>query len=103
MDFSILIAYSAALFAAGLALAATCQHQRSLASWLVAGGLFICALGSLFVGLAADALQPVDFLFWSRWRFICMAFVPGLWFLFTLTYSRGNARSFLNRWRWLSV
>src|ERR1044071_8924510 len=100
MDLSILVAYAAALCAAGLSLVTICQRQRSISSWLLAGGLLAFALDSLFAALAADSLQPLEVVAWSRWRFVSMAFLPILWFLFSLIYSRGNAHDFLRRRRW---
>ncbi len=101
MNVSILLAYMAAFFAAALALVAVCQRQRSMSSWLLAGGFAVLSSDSLFAALAADSLQPSDVVSWSQWRLVTMALLPLLWFLFTLTYSRGNARDFLKKWRWI--
>lgn len=99
MNLSIFLAYVAALFAAGLALVAICQRERSMSSWLLVAGLVVFSLDNLFVALAADSLQPLDVVSWSRWRFVTIALLPAVWLLFTLTYSRGNARDFLRKWR----
>ena len=68
MNFSILLAYVAALFAAGLALIAIYQRQRSMPSWLLAAGFVLFSLDSLFAALAGDALQPIEVVGWARWR-----------------------------------
>ncbi len=38
---------------------------------------------------------------WQNWRLLTMSFLPAIWLLFSLSYSRGNAREFLAKWRWV--
>lgn len=56
------------------------------------------AAESVFSGMAADAVVPADVAYWQDWMLIAMAFVPGTWLVFSLTYARGNSQESLNRW-----
>lgn len=48
-----------------------------------------------------SALSPVlaEMLAWQRWRLLVAALLPGVWLYFSLTYSRGNGKEFLARWK----
>ena len=57
------------------------------------------AIGCLFAGLGLNAGTLAEALYWQRLAFIAKSFEPGFWLCFSLTYSRGNYREFLARWR----
>ncbi|PYJ08040.1 MAG: PEP-CTERM system histidine kinase PrsK, partial [Verrucomicrobia bacterium] len=38
---------------------------------------------------------------WQTLELATMAFLPGIWLVFSLTYARGNDREFLAKWRWV--
>ena len=91
------------MFSAGLAAAAACRKQRSLATWCFSAGMFIFALESLFGAIANDALLPGRAAFWETLSLVAKSFLPGVWLTFGLTYSRANYGDFLVRSRWLLV
>jgi putative PEP-CTERM system histidine kinase len=99
MDLTVTLAYSSAVFAAAIAVVIFFHERRSLPHWLFFGGTVTCAIESLFSGFAADALLPQEILYWQNCRFFITSLLPGLWLAFSLTYSRGNAREFLRKWR----
>ena len=97
-----LLAYLSAFLAMGLAVAAIVRNAR-LASHLVFGvGMVALAVESLLCGQSMQAVSVSDLLRLQTWRLVVMAFLPGTWLLFGLTYSRGNYREFVSRW-WLAV
>ena len=59
------------------------------------------ALGidSFFTGLSLRATQPEGVAYWLTSAFIAKSFVPVVWLGFSLTYSRGDYRQFLTRWK----
>jgi putative PEP-CTERM system histidine kinase len=99
MDLIVILAYSSAVFAAAIAIAIFFHERRSLPHWFFFGGTLASAIESLFSGFAADALSPQEILYWQNWRFFAMSLLPSLWLAFSLTYSRGNARESLRKWR----
>lgn len=61
-------------------------------------GLLLFA-GELVLGcLALEEVQPDAVLSLYRARLVVLAFAPGIWLTFALTYSRGDYRIFLKRW-----
>jgi putative PEP-CTERM system histidine kinase len=57
------------------------------------------AADSLFTGLSLRSTEPGDAINWLSLAFAAKAFVPVIWLGFSLTYSRGHYREFLDRWR----
>jgi putative PEP-CTERM system histidine kinase len=100
MNFGFLLALSSAVLAAMIALA-TAFKAKSLAHWTFSIGLGILAGESFCSAMAAGAIQPDSVVRWERLAFCCMALLPFSWLLFSLTYSRGNYRLFVSRWRYL--
>jgi putative PEP-CTERM system histidine kinase len=98
----ILLAFASALFGGILVLAILWNKQRSLVHFFFAAGMVALAAESAFNGLSLKALAvgQVDWvIYWQHWRLLAMAFLPGIWLFFSLTYSRGNHREFLQRWK----
>ncbi|HTS16631.1 MAG TPA: XrtA/PEP-CTERM system histidine kinase PrsK, partial [Verrucomicrobiae bacterium] len=42
-----------------------------------------------------------EVMYWETWRFAATSILPGMWLLFSVTYSRGDARETLKRRWWL--
>jgi len=89
----------ASVFSAGLlALTIFTRQFRSFPRWAFSAGMLALAAESLFAGLAARAVPLEVVARWQNLAFVAMAFLPGLWLLFSLTYARGNSGEFLSRW-----
>src|SRR5437763_2489003 len=89
------------MFSAALATAAACRKPRSLATWCFSAGMTIFALESLFGAIGNDALVPEKAAFWQTLALVAKSFFPGVWLLFSVTYSRANYRDFVVRSQWL--
>lgn len=86
--------------AALLGLSALVRAERSLARWAFAGGMVVFAAESFFTGLAANSLLIGNIAQWLGYAYGAVAFLPGVWLLFSLTYGRGNSREFVARWKY---
>src|SRR5205807_9707324 len=95
------LALGAGMFSAALATAAACRKQRSVATWCFSAGMAIFALESLFGAIGNDALVPEKAAFWQTLSLVAKSFFPGIWLLFSVTYSRANYRDFVVRSQWL--
>src|SRR5262249_87333 len=62
-------------------------------------GMVAMAAEALFQGLSLEAVAPEHVASWQQFALIARSFGPGVWLLFSVTYSRGNYRDFLRRWR----
>jgi len=98
MNFSVLLAYAAAVVTAGLAVFVASRDPKNPVSRIFAAGMALLALEATLSALALQANTAGDFLLWYRAKTTTASLLPGLWLLFSLTYSRANYREFLNRW-----
>jgi putative PEP-CTERM system histidine kinase len=96
-----ILAFASALFSATLAFAAILRARRSLTNWFFFLGMLGLALESVFAGLSLRALSPETIIRWQSAAGLVRGFLPAIWLFFSLSYSRGNYREFLARWRFV--
>ena len=96
--FSIL-PFAAAIFSLLLAIVSLLRKKRSLATWCFFAGMAVLGIDSLFTGLTLRATEPFEALSGLTLGLILKSFVPAAWLVFSLTYSRGDYRESLARWR----
>jgi putative PEP-CTERM system histidine kinase len=101
MTSSSLVAFSAAFFSAGLALAVFLRKRDSVASWCFIVGMLILSVESVLAGISMQALLPEEVGYWQTFNLIARSFLPGIWLCFSLTYSRGGYRESLTSWRFV--
>lgn len=65
--------------------------------WTFAVGMFTLAFEQLLTGLALKSTNPLEIAEFVRLRFFATSLLPGLWLLFSATYSRGNIRKNLSK------
>ncbi|MGA2603329.1 MAG: XrtA/PEP-CTERM system histidine kinase PrsK [Verrucomicrobiia bacterium] len=102
MNVTFALAISAAILAATLALGVAIRAQRSLVRWTFVLGMLALSAERVFLGMSVNAVLPGEVVHWERLRMIALSLLPGVWILFSLSYSRGNAREFLAKW-WFVV
>jgi putative PEP-CTERM system histidine kinase len=101
MNITFALAISGAIFGGTLALGVAIRSERSFVRWTFALGMLALATESVFSAMCADAVLPGEIVHWEILRLTVMSFLPGLWLVFSLSYSRGNAREFLVKWWFL--
>src|SRR5271155_819415 len=94
-----LLAFISAGFGSVIAFAIVWNKQRSLVRYCFGTGMLVLAAESIFNGLSFRATEPDEIVYWQRWRLLATSFIPGVWLLFSLSYSRGNLHVFLQRWK----
>ena len=99
MNSSSTLAFAAALFTCLLGIAALLRRPNSVASWAFFAGMQTLAIESVLDGVSMNGLLPEKVAEWQTFTFVARSFFPGWWLLFSLTYSRGNYREFLMKWR----
>jgi len=99
MNLDSIVAYSGAAFGAVLALAAIFRPRRTPANWLFLGGMAGLVVESISAGLALSQVAPAAALDFQRMQWLLRSASTAFWIGFSLTYSRGNYREFLLRWR----
>jgi putative PEP-CTERM system histidine kinase len=88
-----------ALVAVVLGLAAAVLRRPSWIHWLFFTGMIVLAAESAFAALSLLAGSTDEAVRWQIWRLAAASFVPGIWVLFSLTYSRGNPKEHVSKWR----
>ena len=103
MNGSAILAFAAALSCAVLAPAAIIRKRRSFASWSFAIGMALFGLESVFAAMSLKTTLPQEIGFWQGLVLIIKTLLPGVWFIFSLTYSRANYQEFLRRSKLLII
>jgi len=103
MDFSSIISYAAAFFSMSLAVFVLYRDRHSFVHRIFAAGMIVLAVEAVFTGLCINAIMPEDIMHWLRLRNFVTAVLPGIWLLFSLSFSRANYKEFLSRWKWVTV
>ena len=101
MNLNPTLACVTAAFTAALGLAVLLRKRHSAASWSFTGGMVLLAVETLFNGFSFNELAPKNVGFLQGAAFVTRSFLPGVWLFFSLTYSRGNYRESLARWRFI--
>jgi putative PEP-CTERM system histidine kinase len=91
--------FPAAIFSLILASVSLLPRKRSIVRWCYFAGMALLGAGSLFGGLSLRAALPSDVRHWLTQGLIAESFLPAAWLGFSLTYSRGDYRGSLARWR----
>ena len=93
MNLNTILALAAAIFSFAFAAAAPWRKRHSLATWCFSIGMLVFALESLFGAIWREVVNPESAAFWGTLTLVTKSFVPGVWVCFSLTYSRGSART----------
>ena len=93
------VAFVAAFVAVLLALASVLRKNPTIATWSFAAGMTALGADALFTGFALGADDLEQTLQWLTRAAVAKSFVPLGWLAFSLTYSRGDASTFLRRWK----
>jgi putative PEP-CTERM system histidine kinase len=91
--------FAAGTFALLLAVASLLRKKRSVAAWCFFAGMSVLGIDSLFAGLSLRATDLSEVARSLTLGLIIKSFVPAAWLGFSLTYSRGDYRESLTRWR----
>jgi putative PEP-CTERM system histidine kinase len=93
------LAFGAALFCVVLALAVAVRRSPSVARLCFAAGMLLFALESVLAGISLQSSSIKEIADWQTLALLVKSLLFGIWLFFSLTYSRGNYREFLARWR----
>jgi len=91
--------FAAAIFGLLLAFASLHPRKRSVATWCFFAGMTLLGIDSVFSGLSLRATQLSGVVRWLTLGLIIKSFVTSAWLGFSMTYSRGDYRESLLRWR----
>jgi putative PEP-CTERM system histidine kinase len=99
MDLASSLVLASAFFAALLAVVVLFHQARAVAHQSFAAGMIVLAAEAFCAAFSLTAVDSEAMVFWGNGSLLAMAFLPGAWMVFSLSYARGNYREFLVRWR----
>ncbi len=100
MSAPVVIAFCSAALALLLGLVIPLAAKRkSVARLAFGGGMLALSAEAFCSGMASLSSRPDAILHWRGFGLVAASFFPGFWLLFSLTYARGNANDFQDRWR----
>ncbi len=103
MDVTLCLTALAAFLCVALALIAPFRSRQKAASWLFTAGMLIFAAESVLqaISLETGSLERIDY--WQSLALIAASLLPGVWFCFSVMYSRGGYGAFFRKWRLLCL
>jgi putative PEP-CTERM system histidine kinase len=87
----------AALLSAALAVSVACRPRRTAASLFFFAGMLLLGAESILQGISLEAISADRIEYWQSATLILKSLLLGVWFCFSLTYSRGDYSGFLKR------
>lgn len=103
MNYNFIIAFTAAVFTAGIAVAALLQDRRSFIHRIFAAGMLLFALDASLVGLFYQAPFTTQF-FLRQWlQPLVASLLPAVWLLFSISFARANYAEQISQWKWVLV
>ena len=100
MNADSLLGFAAAVFSLALALACILRKRPSFAAWCFFTGMLAMGCDRAFSAMSSIGnIGAEKVASWQSLSLLAKSFVPGIWLSFSFTFSRGNYREFLARWR----
>ena len=84
-----------------LAILALVRESKSFANLAFVLGIALFGCETICIAFQFSSAQIIDLETWQTNRLMIMAALPGVWLAFSLSYSRGNYRDFLRKWKWV--
>lgn len=94
-------AFAAAFCSSAVAFAVLLRRHRTAAAWCFVAGMVILAVESALDGFSLAETDAGKAQHWQTFALMAKSFAPSIWLGFSLTYSRGDSREFLSRWRFI--
>jgi putative PEP-CTERM system histidine kinase len=93
----------AASLCVALGLIAPFRSRQRTASCFFCLGMLIFATESVFHALSFEASSTERIGYWQSQALVAASFLPGVWFCFSVMYSRGEYGAFFRKWRLLCL
>ena len=81
------LVFGSAIVSGILALSVIVRRDRSLAHWAFSAGMLVFAAANCVYGFELASTNSEKILNWQSAHWLALAFIPGPWLLFSLSYS----------------
>jgi putative PEP-CTERM system histidine kinase len=100
MNMNFLLCLISAGLCTGLFFMVLLKNRRSFAHLTFACGLLVLAFEAGFTGFGLGDGWTVERMKWQGLRLGATALLPGIWFLFALTFGRAKHKEIVTKWLW---
>ncbi|MBP1715387.1 MAG: zraS 6 [Deltaproteobacteria bacterium] len=87
----------------GLAVWALIRNRRNRVYQVLAAGMAILGVEAILNGLSLSASSSAEALAWQRYRLVATGFLPGIWLIFSLVFSRADYAETVKKWKWAII
>ncbi len=98
MDLTFCLTALAASLCVALALIAPFRSRQKAASWFFCAGMLVFAAESVLQAVSFKTASTAGVDYWQSLALVPASLLPGIWFCFSVTYSRGEYRAFFRKW-----
>ena len=92
MQLPTVLSFVAAYLSLIMGVAVLFRDRHSLYHRLFAAGMFLCAIEEMLRAFSYDASLPLaEVRNWQEWILLASALIPGVWFVFSISYARANS------------
>ena len=103
MDLTFCLTAVAVSLCVALAFIAPFRSRQKAASWFFAAGILIFAAESALQAISLETRSVERIEYWQSLALVAASLLPGVWFCFSVAYSRGEYRAFFRKWRLLCL
>jgi putative PEP-CTERM system histidine kinase len=97
MSLNLFLSGTAALLCTALAMSVVFRRRRTVSSFFFFAGMLMLGAESILQGISLEALSAEGIEYWQSTALILKSLLLGIWFCFSMTYSRGDYSRFLKR------
>jgi putative PEP-CTERM system histidine kinase len=97
---STVLSFAAAYFSLIVGVVALFRDRHSPYHRVFAAGMFLFAFEETFRAFSYGAALPADVRSWQERILLISAIIPGVWFIFSISYARANSSIIQSRWKW---
>jgi hypothetical protein len=97
MSLNLFLSGTAALLCTALAMSVVFRRRRTVSSFFFFAGMLMLGAESILQGISLEALSAEGIEYWQSTALILKSLLLGIWFCFSVTYSRGDYSRFLKR------
>jgi putative PEP-CTERM system histidine kinase len=94
------LSFVAAYLSLIMAVAVLFRDRHSPHHRVFAAGMFLFAFEEMLRAFSYGASLPADVRYWQERILLASALIPGVWFIFSISYARAKSPVFQSRWKW---
>ena len=69
----------------------------------MSAGLVLLAAEAFIIALSFKANLTEEIFYWQRLRFKILAFLPGIWLVFSMSLGRTDYHDYIKKWKWIII